>query len=98
MRQGTIYETELQVKFEDFHEKNPQVYKRLVQMAYEAKSRGHKRIGIQMLFEVLRWEALMRTTHTDYKMNNSYASRYARMIMDKEWNLKEIFEVRELKS
>lgn len=88
----------LEGRFQKFHRQNPEVYQRLLEMARELKDFGHKKIGIQMLFEVLRWETMMQTTGDKYKINNSYASRYARLIMDQEPDLEGIFEVRGLKS
>ena len=51
------------------------------------------------LFEELRY-AYEETDHDpkDYKLNNDYASRYARLIMKTEPRLAGHFELRELKA
>lgn len=95
-------ESDIQRRFEEFHEKNPVVYERLVQMARDAKEKGHKELAIKMLWEVLRWEALMASTSDPsqhiYKLDNRYTSRYARLIMEQEPDLQEFFETRKLRS
>lgn len=83
-----------------FHNANPEVYYRLVTMARDLKARGRSRIGIKMLFEVLRWEHAMQTTDhaSEFKLNNNYAPRYARLIMYRNPELAGIFNTRELRS
>jgi hypothetical protein len=53
-----------------------------------------------MLYEVLRWQYFMTTTDpaSDFKLNNNYRSRYARLIMVQEIELVDAFEIRELKA
>ena len=71
----------------------------LVRLANRAKAAGRERIGIGMLYEVLRWETMVGDlSGTTYKLNNNHRSRYARMIADREPGLADIFETRELKS
>ena len=92
---GTIQE-----QFETFHNANPWVYTELVSMARQLKAKGHRKVGIGMLFEVLRWNYLLRTNdpNSGFKLNNNMRSRYARLIMDTESDLTGVFETRELKS
>lgn len=90
----------LQEKFEEFDALNPWVYQRLVQMTGDLVARGRTRVGMKMLFEVLRWQYAMTTNdpHSDFKLNNNYHSRYARKIMEdrREWG--GVFETRALTS
>jgi len=91
----------IQSKFEAFHQCNPWVYTQLVRMTYDLVHRGHNRVGIAMLFEVLRWETMMHTTdpsHAGFKLNNNYRSRYARKIMADYPDLAGVFETRGLHS
>lgn len=90
--------SELERRFWDFHEANPQVYVQLVRLARDLVSRGHRKLGIGMLFEVVRWQTLLRTVDdaTPFKLNNNHRSRYARLIMDREPDLHGVFDVREL--
>lgn len=83
-------------QFEKFHKENPHVYTELLALSRQAHDRGRRKIGIGMLFEVLRWNRLITTTDTKFKLNNNYRSRYARLLMDINPELEGLFEVREL--
>jgi len=85
-------------RFADFHRKNPHVYRNLVRLALDDAARGRRR-GMAALFEELRY-AYEATDHdpADYKLNNDYASRYARLIMRSEPRLAGHFETRALKA
>lgn len=100
MNQPTLFQTQsrLDREFWEFHAKNPHVYRQLVKLAREAKMRGRTKVGIKMIFEVVRWTQFISTTDPDYKMNNNYHSRYARLIMEQESDLAGVFELRELRS
>lgn len=90
--------TLLDAQFEKFDKENPKVYTELVRLTEQAYRRGRRKIGIGMLFEIIRWDMMMSTTDPEFKMNNNYRSRYARKIMDNDPRFVEMFEVRELKS
>lgn len=84
-------------RFEKFHAANPHVYEALKQLALDLVERGHEKIGIGMLFEVVRWQHAMRTSdESGYKLNNDYRSRYARLLMAQETRLAGVFETRTL--
>lgn len=83
-------------QFAIFHDINPHVYDNLVRMARDLVARGHQRVGVGMLFEVLRWSS-MRTDSEAWKLNNNYRSHYARLIMATEDDLAGVFETRELR-
>ena len=85
-------------EFWAFHRVNPLVYDILVTKARQASKKGFERIGIKMLWEVMRWEIKMRTvdpSQDEFKLNNNYHSYYARLIMFQEPDLKGIFELRD---
>jgi hypothetical protein len=84
-----------QDRFETFHAANPQVYKALVTLARKAKARGKTRVGIKALVEVVRWELSLETAGDfEFKVNNSHAPHFARLIMAQEPDLAGIFETR----
>ena len=90
--------TTIAQKFCQYHEQNPEVYRTLVRLARQMKARGYRRVGIKMLFEVARYHLMLQTADPDgFKLNNNYTSRYARLIMESEPDLKGFFELRELK-
>ena len=88
----------IEVAFWQFHAANPHVYARLVKLARELVARGHGKIGIGMLFEVLRWHHAMTTVGDadGFKLNNNYRAMYARLIMEREADLAGSFEIRRL--
>ena len=89
----------IQVEFRGFHERNPVVYETLVRLAREAKRKGHNKIGIAMLWERMRWELTIELPNHkagDFKLNNNYRSRYARLIMQCEPDLADMFDIRAL--
>ncbi len=87
-------------RFEAFHSANPHVLEALRVLALQMVDRGRDRIGIRMLWERLRWERLLRTNDPDseFKLNNNYHSRFARLLMVVEPRLAGVFETRALKS
>jgi len=99
--QASLFDRERTIDeaFAEFHTAHPEVYRHLVRLARQAQQAGHDRIGIGMLYEVLRWETMVGDlTGTTFKLNNNFRSRYARMIADRERGLGDIFETRELRS
>lgn len=84
--------------FWSFHRKNPQVYRKIVEMTREAKRRGKRKIGMKMLFEVIRWEHLVHTRSDDFALNNNYTSRYVRLLSEDHPELANMFEIRSIKS
>jgi len=92
---------DIQVSFLEFHANNPQVYDWLVYLSRQGKARGRRKLGMKQFFEVLRWEVHIEGLPDDreiFKLRNSYTSRYARLIMEQEPDLENMFEVRKLKS
>ena len=93
-----MYAGGIEAAFWNFHTNHPEVYAGLVRLAYQAVGAGRERLGIKMLFEVLRWEWVIQGLPDDaeeFKLNNNYTSRYARLIME-EPGLEDVFETRRL--
>jgi hypothetical protein len=91
----------IEEKFQEFHAGNLWVYQRLVEMARILKERGQNKFGIKMLYEVIRWKYLSESTYdvnSSFKLSNNYHSRYARLIMEQEADLKDCFNIRGLRS
>jgi hypothetical protein len=90
----------IQERFELFHKLNPHIYHQLIAMARRLKAVGHKKIGIGMLWETLRWQHYTTTTDPNscYALNDHYRSRYARLIQQGEIDLANIFEIRKLQT
>lgn len=86
-------------RFSKFHADNPHVYASLARLARQVKSRGRSKVGIELLFAVLRWEQMMSTTgDSGFRLNDHFTSRYARLLMEQEPDLDGMFETRELRA
>jgi len=92
---GTVQE-----RFEEFHAANPHVAQCLATLARRMIAKGRDRIGMKMLFEVLRWEYYLHTDdpNSDYKLNNTMTSRYARLLEETHADLRGVFETRQLRA
>lgn len=88
-------------EFVEYHTKHPEVYWQLRDLSLQWKHAGHQKIGIGMLFEVIRWNAGLRPDRDEteeFVLNNNYRSHYARLLMEHEPELEDIFEIRTLRS
>lgn len=82
--------------FREFHAENPHVYDALVSMARDLVARGYRRVGMAMLFEILRWDHMMKTDCSEpFKLNNNYKAYYARLIEAREPDLVDVFTKRQ---
>jgi hypothetical protein len=88
----------IQRRFEEFHSHNPWVYAALVELTRDLHRQGVDRVGVKMLFEVLRWHYIRATAGDEFRLNNSYTSRYARLIAENEPELGALFEMRKVKA
>lgn len=80
--------TDLDARFDHFHAENPQVADQLETLAAQWLA-AHDRVGMKMLWEVLRWQTgLAATGAKPYRLNNSFTSRYARVLIGRRpaWN------------
>lgn len=82
-------------RFEEFHEANPRVYYTLLHLSREWRRRmGDRKCGIGALFERMRWEIQITTSDPDFKVNNNFRAFYARLLMLKNPELAEMFDLR----
>jgi len=85
-------------RFREFHKQHPEVMRELLELCDEALAAGRTRIGMKQLFEVVRWHRIINPhPKGDFKLNNSYTSRYARLIM-RRLKYRGLFETRTLKA
>ena len=91
--------TRLDRAFMDYHRRHPEVYALLVQMAREARSSGFESYSISTLFEVIRWHRRdLVVDERPFKLPNNHRSRYSRIIMDNEPDLRGFFTLRPLRA
>lgn len=70
----------LESRFHIFHRENPRVFRALALLALRWCRKSSKPCSIAMLFEIIRYQSEMKTTGDVFKLNNSYRSRYARLL------------------
>lgn len=96
-QQSLHFSLTIQERFADFHARHPEVYAAIVRFAREVQSRGHHKFGIAFIWERARWYLAIEKSE-DYKLNNNYRSRYARLVMEREQDLDGFFDTRELRA
>ncbi len=96
------YEADLSIqeRFTLFHAANPWIYAALVRLAKDLRNRGQRRVSVKMLVEILRWNFIRVSEHDvpHLRINNSFSSRYVRMIVENVPELADCFETRELRA
>lgn len=89
------HEATLLERAQAFHEANPKVYRELRRLSLQLVERGHRHFGVKMLIEQMRWTWYERTVDVSgFKINNSYASFYARLLAENEPELTGVFTMR----
>lgn len=86
----------MEVAFRRFHAENPHVYTILVGLCRDwVKKTGRDKLGIGMLWERMRWDIYtLHTSDPEYKLCNNHRAYYARLIMLRENDLRDIFNMR----
>lgn len=81
--------------FARFHAENPHVYELLAKLARRwLRHQTGRRCGIGMLYETARWYLDARGNEKPVALNNNYRAFYARLLMEREPDLADIFETR----
>lgn len=90
----------LSQRFDLFHSANPWVADALESLAADWLAHGHSRVGVKALAEVIRWQYGRSTVDgaAAFKVNNSYVSRYARLMLERHPEWARAIETRELRA
>ncbi len=98
----------IQQAFDEFHERNPQVYDSFKELAFEAINARKKKISSKMIINVIRWEVFLQTEDktlvdigdglVSFKINDAYTRRYARLFANDYPEHEDKFNFRELRS
>ena len=84
-------------KFIKFHRANPHIFEAIVNQARVFRRRKPEaKIGIALIWNLLRWENALSTTGEVYKLPNDYQPYYARLVMHVCEDLEGIFETRKM--
>lgn len=97
-RRPEIQSGTIQQQFAEFHALNPWVLGALEHLTADYLARGAERVGIGMLFEVLRWRYARATDGGDFRLNNNFRSRYVRLLITRRPEWAPVFEVRALRT
>ena len=85
-------------RYAEFESLNPWIIPALEHLTRQWIAKGHQRLGIGMLTEVLRWE-YGRTVSTDgLKINNDFRSRMVRRLIERNPEWSDVFATRCLTS
>lgn len=99
-RQQTLFNDERSIdeRFADFHNEHPEIYDQIVALCRRRKQRGLSHWRTKAAIEVVRdlWER--RARRPLHGINDHFSSRYARLIMENEADLRGFFELRKLRS
>lgn len=68
-------------QFQQYHEKNPQIYYWFKIFTLKAIYKGHKALSAEFIFNVIRWETDVTAINDKYKINNDAKPYYARLFM-----------------
>ncbi|MEU4095513.1 hypothetical protein [Streptomyces sp. NPDC026673] len=88
----------IQERFEAFNDLNPWVLQQLEALAGDCVAKGFRRVGIGMLFELLRWRYGEATRGDVFRLNNNFRSRYVRLLIERRPEWAALFETRTLRA
>ena len=96
----------VQDNFNAFHTANPHVYSLYKHFAYEAFSKGAKRISSKLIIERIRWETTIGTTGAGWSVakgkkfliDNRFTAWYARKFIEDFPRLSDRLETRSIRT
>lgn len=81
----------MSIDFDQYHQRNPHIYRLLVTMTKCRWSAGDPPIGIASLFEELRRDETVSVRGVTFKLDNTHRAYYARLIEKKNPRLRGAF-------
>lgn len=96
--QPDLFLKPIEDRFRKYHAANPGVFRLFVAFAEKAKASGRSRVGAKAIAERIRWECAIEAKDENFKLNNVFVSRYARLVAHERPDLAGLFETRRLKS
>lgn len=97
----TLWRPSLQQRYEEWRASTDgqAVYASVRERALRLRDRGWTHFGIGALWESVRYDRAIAVGPEDgYKLNDHYRSRMARELMEREPDLADFFELRELRA
>jgi hypothetical protein len=86
---------DIEIKFQEFHKSNPDIYAEIVRIARRAKQNGKSKLSMRGVWEFIRFERTLRIVGDGiYELNNNFTPHYARLVREQEPDLASLFEIR----
>ena len=79
MNQLEMFGQDVDPKFIQYHQDNPQIYKAFEAKTFEAIRKGFKHYGSKGIFEQIRWQTGVEPGGDGFKVNNIYTPYYSRL-------------------
>lgn len=89
---------DLESRFWRFHLENPDVFAMIWRLANEAKEAGREQYSMSAIFQRLRWYRQIEKKEQDFKLNDGFSSRYARLLESLYPEFRGFFAKRSLKT
>lgn len=95
----TLFEPDIQERFEQFDAEHPEVWRWFVHFANELLAKGVRHSSADMILHRVRFEtAANRERDGGFKINDHFTSRYARKLIDADPRFAQFFELRKIKA
>ncbi len=88
-------------RFKAFIEANQHVYILFQRFAGEVRGRGYRRYSADAILHRIRWHLnvdIRPTFDSEFKINDHYSSRLARLLIERDPTYEGFFELRELRA
>lgn len=85
---------EIVIDFEEFDKANPRVWHLFEHFSLQAVANGRSKLSAAFIIERIRWEIMLETKGSDWKINNDFRAGYARKFMRQYPNLRGVFGTR----
>ena len=97
--QALLFGQTLDERFAEYHAKNPAVFELFKKFAGMARDSGRTHFSAKAIMERVRWEICFASRdRRNFKVNNNYTSRYARLLVSECPEFRGFFEMRELRA
>lgn len=98
IEQSLFVGDDIELRFQQFHARHPEVAARLAQLAAHRMDMGYRRLSMKGLFEDIRCGPWHGDSDSPVKLNNDFSSRYTRLLVAEHPGLAHLFRTRGLKS
>ena len=83
--------------FREFDREHPEVFRLFREYAESVRGRGFTRYSADAILHRIRWWHHVERGQTEFKINDHFSSRYARLLVSVDPSFAEFFEFRRLR-